>query len=139
MTATFEEANNEILDVFQAAWGPTGNTAVFDNKKGEKPAATASWARVTVRHTGGNQASLANVGGQRRWSRDGIITVQVFVPAGEGLSGAYALAKIVADAYEGTATPSAVWFRNVRVNEIGESGHWFQVNVLAEFTYDEVK
>jgi hypothetical protein len=88
---------------------------------------------------GGNQASLANDGGRRRWERTGLVTVQIFVPAGEGLSEAYSLAKTVADAYEGTTTASGVWFRNVRVNEVGADGAWFQVNALIEFIYDEIK
>lgn len=140
MTATFDTANNEILDTFKAAWDTTGHVALYENVKGDKPSGNSDpWARVTVRHSFGEQATLANAGGQRRWNREGIITVQVFIPLGEGLSEGYALAKIVADAFEGAATPSAVWFRNVRVNEVGPDGEWFQINVLADFTYDEIK
>lgn len=140
MTATFLEANNEILDAFKAAWDPTGNLALYENLKGAKPAGSSdSWARVTVRHVTGEQASLSNDAGVRRWERNGILTVQVFVPLAEGLQEGYNLAKIIADAFEGATTPSAVWFRNVRVNEVGPSGEWFQINVLIDFTYDEVK
>ena len=50
------------------------------------------------------------------------------------------LATIVKDAFEGVATsPGRVLFRNVRYNEVGQDGQWFQQNVLADFEYDEVR
>jgi len=142
MTATFAEANNEILATFKAAWDATGYPVAYENVKSaaDVPPATATpWARVNVRHTFGTQATLANVSGVRRWRRDGLVNVQIFIPLGEGLSEGYSLAKIVVDAFEGVATTSAVWFRNVRVNEIGSDGEWYQVSVLVDFTYDELK
>ena len=141
-SATFNEANNEILAAFKAAWDTTGFVVAYENVKSQDtvpPSGSAPWARVTLRHTFGDQASLASVGGVRRWRRDGLVTVQIFIPLGEGLSEGYSLAKTVVDAFEGTATASSVWFRNVRVNEVGSDGEWYQVNVLADFTYDEVK
>lgn len=139
MTATYQQAKDEILGQFKTAWDATGHEARYENTAGDPPTTVAPWARVSLRHFGGEQASLAGDSGTRRWERTGIVTVQIFVPTGEGLSEAYDLAKIVADAYEGQATASQVWFRNVRVNEVGPDGSWFQVNVIAEFIYDEVK
>ncbi len=143
MTATFATANNEILATFKAAWDTTGYPVAYENVKGASatpPAGSSDpWARVTLRHTFGEQASLSGSGGTRRWRRDGLLTVQIFIPIGEGLSEGYSLAKTVVDAFEGIATTSAVWFRNVRVNEIGNDGEWYQVNVLVDFTYDEIK
>ena len=140
MSLTFEQANDEILAVFQAVWQPLGHVAVYENVKGSKPGGASDvWARVTVRHSTASQVSLANRSGVRRYQRLGVLGIQVFVPLGEGLSEAYTLSKTVADAFEGTATPGAVWFSNVRLNEIGPSGEWFQFNVLADFEYDEIK
>ena len=139
MSATYLEAINEIQDIFKSAWDATGHAAVYENVDGSQPSTTAPWARVTVRHVSGGQASLANHVGVRRWYRLGIVTVQVFVPMGEGLSEAYTLSKIISDAYEGAATPSGVWFRNVRINEVGPDGEWYQFNVSADFTYDELR
>jgi hypothetical protein len=70
------------------------------------------------------------------------VIVQVFAPltAGEGLTQAEALAIIARDAFEGkTAGAGQVWFRNVAINEIGPDGPWFQINVSADFLYDETK
>ncbi len=63
----------------------------------------------------------------------------MFATAGEGLELAYSLAETVVSAFEGTTTERGVEFRNTRLNEIGPDGDWFQINVLADFTYDEVK
>ena len=143
MTATFDEANDAILDVFKTAWDTTGHPVAYENVKPVKPfppTAISPWARVMVRHTGGMQGSLTGGLGTTRWSRLGLFTAQIFVPNGDGLSLGYSLCKIVTDAFEGVATVSTrVWFRDVRINEIGPDGEWFQFNVIAEFTYDEVK
>lgn len=139
MTATFQVAKDEILGVFKTAWDTTGHIALYENVAGAVPPTVAPWARVSLRHLSGRQASLAGGSGKRRYDRDGLITVQIFVPSGEGLLEAYNLAKIVADAFEGAATASQVWFRDVRINEVGPDGSWFQVNVVAGFTYDEIK
>ena len=139
MTATFAQANDDILALFKTAWDTTGLLALYENIEGAKPTAQAAWARLTVRHGPSAQASLSGGTGVKRWERQGIITVQIFIPNGQGLSQGYSLGKIVADAFEGKATSLQVWFRNVRLNEIGPSGEWYQFNAIIEFTYDEIK
>ena len=143
MTATFDEANDAILDLFKTAWDTTGHPVTYENVKPTKPfppTTNIPWARVMVRHTGGRQGSLTGGLSITRWNRNGLFTAQIFTPNGDGLSLGYSLCKIVTDAFEGVATVSTrVWCRNVRINEIGPDGEWFQFNVIAEFTYDEVK
>jgi len=141
MTATYAQATDDILGVFKTAWDTTGWDAVYTNVATPQKPPTGSdpWARVTLQHVTGNQASLTGGLGTARYSRAGILTIQIFTPAGEGLLEAHNLAKIITDAFEGTATANGVWFRNARVNEIGPDGDWYQVNVLIDFTYDEVK
>jgi hypothetical protein len=41
------------------------------------------------------------------------------------------------DVFQGKSTPGGVWFRDVRLLETDAEGHWSQVNVVADFTYDE--
>jgi len=48
------------------------------------------------------------------------------------------MATVARRAFEGVATPRDVLFRAVSVNEVGRSGGWRQVNVAAEFEYDEI-
>ena len=139
MTATYAQARDDLLELVYNAWSPTGYTMLWPDKPGEKPSTAVPWARTTLQHNLGGQASLAAVGGQRRWSRRGFLFVQIFTPAGEGLSQAYPLAKIVADALEGASTFHGVWLRDVALREVGPDGDWFRVNIEAEFNYDEVK
>lgn len=142
MTATLAEANDEILTLFKTAWDTTGHVADYANVERPvtvPPTTTAPWARARVQHTFGEQDTLAGPTGTQRFRRDGLFTCQIFVPSGEGLSEAYSLAKTVMDAFEGASTDSGVWFRNARVNEVGPDGEWYQLNVLVDFTYTEVK
>ena len=85
------------------------------------------------------QATLSGPIGRRRFRRFGVLIVQLLVPSGRGLSGGTDYAKLIQDAYEGVTSPGGVIFRNVRVNEIGQSGSFYQTNVSADFEYDEIK
>lgn len=144
MTATFEQAYDDTLDIFKAAWDTTGFVVDYENVAPEDgvdipPKTPTPWARASLRHATGGQTSLSGGLGKRTYTRTGVFIVQIFVPLGENLSEAQQLAKVVVDAFDGKASPRAVWYRNVRVNEIGSDGDWFQVNVLVDFTYDEIK
>jgi hypothetical protein len=147
MSLTFTAATDEMLAIFKAAWdaGATNPTLVsYPNVAPINgivlpPATTLSWARVTIQHDEGNQQSLAGALGTQTWERGGILTVQIFVPMGEGLAEAHALAQIAVNAYEGVASAGGAWFRKVRVQETGSDGEFYAVNVLVDFTYTEVK
>lgn len=141
MTATFQQAQDDMFALINTAWLTTGYPIIWPNVAAdETDRGTASpWARVTVIHADGSQASLASALGTRRWNRTGNIIVQVFIPVGQGLSEGYTACKILMDALEGASTAHGVWFRRCRVREIGPDGAWYQFNVSAEFTYDEVK
>lgn len=97
------------------------------------------WARVTIKWAPGQGQTLAPVG-SRRFDRRGNVTVQIFTPVGKrGLLQSDRLAKVAQDAFEANAPAAGPWFRNVRLQDIGPDGAWYQVNVVAEFTFDEVK
>jgi hypothetical protein len=138
MTADFETAYNEILAEFKTAWDTTGFTALWPNVEGQKPPTETAWARVEVIWGVGLQGSLSNQEGKQLQDQTGTVIVQVFTPTGEGLTQNNQLAKIVANAFRRKATPSQVWFRNVRLNRVGPSGNFFQQNVSADFTFTEL-
>ena len=46
---------------------------------------------------------------------------------------------MVRDALQGKTTASQIWFRNPRINEVGEDRDWFQVNATIDFNYDELR
>lgn len=142
MSLTYAQAYDELLTQITEAWktaNPTYALQYDDLGTPQTPKTETPWARVTIRHNRGEQETLANALGNRLFMRDGLITVQVFTPSGKGLTRAYELAKVAADAFEGRATPGGVWFKNVRLREIGPDGNWFQVNVIADFEYNEAK
>ncbi len=138
MTATFAEAQTDIFSLFKAAWDTTGFIALYPNVGGKIPTGSDPWARVTLQTVDGGQTAFGD-SGIARFGRTGIFVAQIFVPKGEGLNQGYVLAKVVADAYDGVASPLGTWFRNGRINEVGPDGEWFQINFLVDFEYDELK
>ena len=146
MPATTATARDEILgrlkSVVDGLTSPPGPLKViWDDKKDQPPRAnpTESWARALVQHTTGRQASLSGATGRKRWERGGFLIVQLFTPALEGQNLADELGSIIRGAFEGYSTPSGVWFRNPRINEVGQDGAWLQTNIFVDFLYDEVK
>lgn len=146
---TFDSARDEILGLFKTDWDantPAANGGQVPTVRwpgvdaGSPPPSDGPWARIVVRHATSRQSTFGETG-NRRFTRPGLVTVQVFTPltAGGGLSLAEKLAIIARNAFEGRGTASGIWFRNVRIQEIGEDGTWYQMNVLAEFQYDELR
>jgi hypothetical protein len=139
MSLSYDAARDLILAVFKAAWDVTGFPVVYDDVAANVPDSNTVWARVTLRHATGGRASLSGpINGCVRYNRTGVVIIQVFAPVGGGMKAAYDAAKVVSDAFE-DSSDLAVWFRNVRINEIGVRGACEQINVLADFTYDDMR
>lgn len=138
MNLTFAQANDDILALLKTAWDPTGHEMFYDDIREQRETDQSPWAQVVVRHAAGQQDTLGGIG-NRSFLRLGVVIVTINTPSGSGLSTAYALAKVVADAYEGVSSPNGVWFRNVRINELGRDGAFYRTNVLIDFEYSEMK
>jgi len=142
MSATPKQARDEILAKFHEAWDADETSAevpVLYSDIAQDVPAEGAWARVTVRHASGNQATLSSGIGQRRFRHEGAVIVQIFTPFNDGMEDSDDLAAIAKQAFEGEVTsPGRVIFRRVRINEIGQDGQWFQTNVLADFEYDHI-
>jgi hypothetical protein len=145
VTASAETAWGEINGQLNTEWLADVLTAtvplLWDNVIGDPPSTKDAdgnpqpWARAVVRHATGENAAI----GGRLFMHAGQVFVQIFTPAGVKPKLPYQLAEVAKRAFEGRATASGVWFRDVRVNEVGQSGDWFQVNVIADFTYDHLR
>ena len=85
------------------------------------------------------EINISNNNGIRRYKRTGILIVQLFTGIGTGMSLSDKYSKIIVDSLDGKSTTSGVWLRNVRVNEVGRDGSWFQTNIFADFEYEEEK
>lgn len=140
---TSEQAIDECAALFRdkaAVLHPSAEVRWTGVEEHAPPGAEVSWFRWTMQHGDSEQASLSCEHGERRWRREGIIIVQCFGAMDHGgLTLARRMAESVRDAYQGAATPSGVWFRRVTTQEIGIDASWYQVNAIAQFTYDEVR
>lgn len=146
---THEEARDAMYQMFREEWAANSGDIVGGSAPeviyhgvsvDTPPALTLPYARASVKHFTGGQGSLGEVG-NRLFNRTGAVFVQVFVPTGIGnyLTIALRLGRIALAAFEGRSSPGGIWFRSCRLTEIGPSDGRYQVNVTAEFTYDEVK
>lgn len=135
---TADQARDEMLAVFKAAWDATAAASnVGYPDKPFNPPSNAAWARVSLRHANGRQSSLAGAMGTKRYTQTGTLWMQVFAPVGDGMVTAYGLAQAVANAYR--TARGTVWYRNTRMQEVGSSGAFEQINVLTDFTYDDTR
>lgn len=144
MTATVEQARDQIYGLLMTAWSanaPAGAELIYDDAKAKKPDGPAPWARATVRHTGGGEIAINGGNGLRRYNRTGTLFINLFCPSGDGLRVLDPLVKVALDAYEGKYTSGGVWFTKAQVREIGivKGTGLYQINVLINFSYDEVK
>ena len=138
MSLTPAEAVDDILALFKEAWDTTGYKSHYEDKRDTRDTSMDPWASVVIRHATGQQRTLGGKG-QRLFLRLGVIVVTINTPSNSGLSGGLVLAKLVSDAYEGVSSPNGVWFRNVRINELGREGTFFQTNVISDLEYHEKK
>ena len=141
MSYSVAEARDDILTPFWETWASIGapEDVVFTDKPATPPTSAPVWARVIIRHDDGFQSSLTGpLEGKKRWTNTGTIFMQVFCPIGDGSTKAYEVADLLLNTYRTQRHPN-VFYRRVRLNEIGARGAFEQINVLANFQYDIVR
>lgn len=140
-SCTYAQARDDVLAMVKTAWAlaPETYVMIWDDLKGVIPTTMKPWARTTLKHNDGRQATLCGDSGQKHFERNGILTIQLFTPSGDGLYAADSLIALFTAAFEGKQSSRGIWFKNVRINEIGEDGAFFQTNIIIEFEYYEVK
>lgn len=151
MTTNYSGATDQINQVFFDAW--TANAAAVigyvpevrwqDVTEPDTPDGSKYWARVSIQTIDEPQTTFAvGVSGpdKRRYTAYGLVFVQLFGPKSDVTSSEKIkqLAEIAKNAYRGKATSGKVWFRNVRINELGPEELFIRRNVVAEFEYDEI-
>ena len=141
--ATKTLARDAILGLFTTAWvaqPPPVPLLLYDDVKQDTPKDGSPWARIQVKHNTGFQATLSGETGNKRFTHEGLITVQIFTKYGSGLKINDIHSQIAIEVFQGKRTAiEGVHFINVRSEEIGQSGDWYQTNVIAEFNYDTIK
>ena len=134
---TYEEARNAIQGYLDATWSatPAGSIA-YDNLPFTPPSG-APWLRLALRHAEGRQASFG--GATKRYRRSGLAVLQIFVPEGEGPTEAMQLGDAAVSLFDGLVLAGSLRFGAVALREIGVEDGWFQINVAADYSFDEVK
>lgn len=136
-----EQARDEIASMLKEAadsLGQDGLLVLWPDSNKDTPTTKTPWARVDIVHQTTSQRALAGADSQRRYTSIGLVTVQIFTPAGDGLKLSDEYSSSLAQAYRGKTSPNGVWFRDVTCQEIGLSGVWYQVNLVATFEYGEI-
>lgn len=142
-----KQARDEIIAKFRTFWLASSFAAVplyYDDLDADSPDAVKvgstvkSWVRLSVRHDMRAQSAFSDTT-TKRYTTLGAVTLQIFTPRGDGLSRADDLGIVAQDAFAGLDTPGGVVFMNVQTREVGPSGTWYQTQVTADFSYDEVR
>ena len=142
MASTFDDVKAAFADFTRTAWAaaltaaslPASTPLTYDNLNFDPP--QGPWARLTVKHIRADRATLGSVA--CRFRREGQTFVQVFIPIGGGTQTADILAESLVEAFENAAAIDNIWFRNVRMREVGPDGTFYQVNVELDFTFDRI-
>lgn len=132
----FNEAEAEIRAFFDIAWADATKIAWpdvdFDLPRDE------TWVRFNCQENNGFQASMGSPG-SNRFRHEGIVTIQIFQPEGDGGRDARAKAVTALAAFMGAETTNGIVFYNVTGLQVGNDGNGFyQINVSASFRYDEI-
>lgn len=136
-TITASEANDIMLSTVQELFGEQ-YTILYENKGGVIPTAEDSiWMKPFVRHSGSRQTSLADHLGKARYDVWGVLFIQLFFPLGKGLETPYNVSEELAQLLR--KYKSQVWFRNVKWEEIGPDGKFYQFKLTAQFEYTQVR
>lgn len=138
MTLTYKQANDDILKMITNAWAVTGNKIYFESVQDDRQTDTLPFCKVWIRHASGGQRTLGGKGA-RIFERRGFVRIEVYSRITNGLQESYQLAKVAGDAYEGRSSDNGVWFRRVRISEMGKDGIFNRVDVIVDFEYHEMK
>jgi hypothetical protein len=147
---TYQEARDEMCALFRTRWealapaivGALPEVVWPDSTVTEITDGSKYWARVSFATVTEYQATLRGAQGvQRRWTTEGLVTVQVFAPMSDALGARKLnlLAPIARDAFRGTKAALCVWFRRARVIELERDGKWHRSNAVAAYQYDEIR
>lgn len=148
--ASPQAARDEIFALLKAAWDLSAETLTvmrgyngtdFDRPQARGTGSEATpWMFAVIQHLPAETAN-ANLGpaGSRRFNYGGVLIVQHFGPATDGLQKCHKLARVTKEATEGAKTAGGVFFRRVSVQEQPRDGDWGRVDVVAPFEYDTVR
>jgi hypothetical protein len=134
----FDATEAAIVARFESQWSALQPEIPFTyDNQGEADFITrgSPWVRVTVLPGTRTQVAMGSV---RRWRSLGIVTVQIFTPAGSGTGLATRLADTVRDIFEGS-TISGIIFRATSLTRVEVDASWMQHNADTPYQADELR
>jgi hypothetical protein len=147
-----EQAWDEVVALIRVPWEANTPSVTADGEavtlgypgsEYDRPSAgqdardAQPWAWLSMTHVTGGQRTFGPAG-QKRHANGGFVVLEIYAPGRDGLTLAHRLAKIGQNALKNGRTPNGLTTTQVRLNEIGEDGPWYHINVLADFDYDVV-
>lgn len=142
---TPNEARAAIINRIIAIGAVPTDQIDFDNGETfDEPSTNVPiWARVSIRFNNRTRASIGGRGVNRKYTRVGIATIQVFTPITSGEydndeactayeSGLLDLADDSPLHYGGVPSGG-----DIRIDSVGRDGAWYQQNVIVPFYVDE--
>lgn len=147
MIADYVDARDELFAQYQtilastpAIIGESLKTVYQGVESGGKVPTNKFWARVSQQTVIEGQATLRGTDLTRRYRSEGLIFVQLF--GAKDLIEDYAkltkLGALIKTAFRGKQTNGCIWFRNTRIQELPNEDAWYRLNVVSEYTYDEI-
>lgn len=147
---TLGEAVEAIQQRWLDEWVDGSNdpltASAFDDEPFDADSVDDPWVRLTIRHTGSEQATAGPVGG-RNFDRTGIVLAQVFTLTGtgrddDGASGLSAddlaqTARAVFEAVRVSGTSLVFFAGTTREGDV--DGRWAMTTVEVPFRYRETK
>lgn len=148
---TPQTARKEIFALIAAQWtakapaiiAPAPEMRWQGIEKGDLPGASAYWARSSTQLVTTRQRAfiMAGAGSPTGYETNGNVFIQIFAPMKAPSS--YAKGELLAGLgqcmFMAAETPSGVWFRNPRINELTPDGTWYRWNVIADFQFNQAK
>lgn len=139
LTTTEDDVYTQLKTVWDAEPDSTGIALVYANINVAEGVAPDNgkdpWARANVQNVFGTQTALGHT--TKRHLNLGLLSVEIFVPVGNGLKLTKKLAQVVLLATRGIRTTNGVIFRDVSHVAVGVQGKWYRHNVLVNFEVEE--
>lgn len=132
----FEDLANTIRTRFKTQIADTQSLPTQYDNQDFTPPDQELWARLTILHGDSFQVSNGGPDG-KRFRTPGIMTVQVFIPSGQGDKAAYKLADVI-ETYFRSQKADSITYRTPSVRKIGPTGPWWQINVNCPFYSDDI-
>ena len=145
----YVEATNEICKRFDEYWQANAAGIVgyvpevrFPRIVYPTPINPAvHWARLSIQSVMAQQSAFCGYGnGAKKYEESGLVFVQLFGPRNEVEAAEQQdkFAQIARAAFRGISLPGKVWFRNARINNVGDEDQMIRLNVVADYYYNEI-